>query len=151
MDGTDGLCKRREPARNTRMRITCPACDASYDVPDGMLSAASEVRCVRCGQVWRPIGAAPMASAAPPPAPPPEKPLPAPPTRPRPPAFTSPPPRLVPPSGAVAPEGGRGLTLAWVASLLLLAGAAVAANAWAPMLIAAWPPLARVLPFLPIQ
>ncbi|PZW37721.1 putative Zn finger-like uncharacterized protein [Humitalea rosea] len=143
------------------MRITCPACDASYDVPDGMLSAASEVRCVRCTHVWRPLGPAPMpappvASPAPKPAPPPVPPplapaQPAPAPRPRPPAFASQPPRLVPPPSAAARTGTRGLALAWIVSLLVLAGAAVAANVWAAVLIAAWPPLARVLPFLPIQ
>jgi predicted Zn finger-like uncharacterized protein len=43
------------------MRIVCPACTASYDVPDAMLGAGRSVRCVRCLREWLP---APPAAAA---------------------------------------------------------------------------------------
>jgi predicted Zn finger-like uncharacterized protein len=40
------------------MRIVCPACSATYEVPDALLGAARPVRCARCGQEWLPEAAA---------------------------------------------------------------------------------------------
>jgi predicted Zn finger-like uncharacterized protein len=35
------------------MRITCPSCEANYDVPDGAIPAdGREVQCSECGHVW---------------------------------------------------------------------------------------------------
>lgn len=35
------------------MRIVCPSCEATYDVPDATLGAASrQVRCAKCSTVW---------------------------------------------------------------------------------------------------
>jgi predicted Zn finger-like uncharacterized protein len=46
-----------------RMRITCPNCAASYEVPERLLQGGPRpVRCARCGTTW-----APAAPAAPPP------------------------------------------------------------------------------------
>jgi len=120
------------------MRIVCPACDAAYQVPDDLPTRAPEVRCVRCGHSWKPAGA-----AAPTPAPmaaPIAAPLPAPVARPPAPPDPSPAPPP-PPSPAPAP---RGLRLAWLLSLLLLAGFGAAAVAWRAPLVDAWPPLGRV-------
>ncbi len=36
------------------MRIMCPACTASYDVPDALLGGRRSVRCVRCLREWQP-------------------------------------------------------------------------------------------------
>ena len=36
------------------MRIMCPACTASYDVPDALLGGGRSVRCVRCLREWQP-------------------------------------------------------------------------------------------------
>ena len=36
------------------MRIVCPACAASYDVPDALLGEGRSVRCVRCLREWQP-------------------------------------------------------------------------------------------------
>lgn len=36
------------------MRIDCPSCHASYDVPDRLLRSGRAVRCARCGAEWSP-------------------------------------------------------------------------------------------------
>ena len=36
------------------MRIDCPSCHASYDVPDRLLRSGRTVRCARCGAEWSP-------------------------------------------------------------------------------------------------
>jgi predicted Zn finger-like uncharacterized protein len=63
------------------MRIVCPFCAATYDVPENLIDGQRIVRCARCGQEWkpRPGGAelagpgteAPTANRKPEPAPPP--------------------------------------------------------------------------------
>lgn len=42
----------------------CPACTASYDVPDALLGGGRSVRCVRCLREWQPAhpAAAPVAT-----------------------------------------------------------------------------------------
>ena len=40
------------------MRIICPACTASYDVPDAMLGGGRSVRCLRCLREWQPASSA---------------------------------------------------------------------------------------------
>lgn len=40
------------------MRITCPACNASYDVPEIMLGRRQAVCCARCAEEWVPSIAA---------------------------------------------------------------------------------------------
>ncbi len=46
------------------MRITCPDCGASYDVPETLLAAGRPVRCARCSGEWVPLAeAAPDAEA----------------------------------------------------------------------------------------
>lgn len=46
-----------------RMRIVCPSCAATYDVPDAALAPGRPVRCTRCGTEWAPLSAAPPALA----------------------------------------------------------------------------------------
>ena len=36
------------------MRIVCPTCEATYNVPDAALSPGRPVRCARCGNNWIP-------------------------------------------------------------------------------------------------
>lgn len=52
------------------MRIVCPNCAATYDVPPALVgSAQRQVRCVRCAAEWRPPEFSAVAEAVPPPAP----------------------------------------------------------------------------------
>jgi predicted Zn finger-like uncharacterized protein len=148
------------------MRIDCPACSASYDVPDAMLVGRKAVRCARCGEQWTPSAsgaghppaeAAPAADAAPregapgaaapaEPAPPaPTPPDPAPP-EPAPPAPMAPPAAAAPPRlpGRLPPGHSAGLRLAWVLSLLVVIGALAAAAVWRGPIMRAWPPSMRV-------
>lgn len=54
------------------MRIACPKCGATYDVPERMLAGRKVVRCSRCGTEWTPgLSKQP---ALPPETPPPESP-----------------------------------------------------------------------------
>jgi len=149
------------------MRIVCPACDATYDVPDAMLAGGSRlVRCAKCSNEWTPtaISEAPLppddldfetdADVASIPAPPPmadESPMgPDPlgrheprlnPLRPRGEARAEPAP---PPPDLPPPRGGARAIVAWVASVLVLVALAGAAVAWRTQVMAAWPPSERV-------
>jgi predicted Zn finger-like uncharacterized protein len=147
------------------MRIACPACEATYDVPDAMLAGGARmVRCARCGNEWlpQPTTTAPLPMDEPetdiPPAPAPPKPAAAPageldqpgrqeprlnPLRPRGEARAPVPPEPPPPEEPPR-RLGAGAILAWVLSLLLLAAAAGAAVTWRAQLMAAWPPSERV-------
>lgn len=70
------------------MRIACPSCDATYDVPDQMLGSGRKLRCSKCGHQWIPAPTvAAAASAAPRPAP----------------AGAAPPPAPAPAASASAP------------------------------------------------
>ncbi len=51
------------------MRITCPACNASYEVPDAMIVAGRAVRCARCLREWEPFAPEPTREPATPEAP----------------------------------------------------------------------------------
>jgi predicted Zn finger-like uncharacterized protein len=151
------------------MRIVCPSCEATYNVPDAMLAAGSrKVRCARCGNEWAPAAAsAPApptaeadesfappptaASAAPqPPAAPPSADA-EPPGRPEPRAKPLRPraePRLIPPPPTLdeePPERSRtGAVVAWALTVLILAAAGAAAVLWRAQVMAAWPPSERV-------
>ena len=46
------------------MRISCPNCTATYDVPAELAAGRPVVRCVQCAQEWK-LGQAPTASARP--------------------------------------------------------------------------------------
>jgi predicted Zn finger-like uncharacterized protein len=145
------------------MRITCPSCDATYDVPDAMLAGGPrKVRCARCGTEWvpTPMSAAPLALEDSDPEPPPYAPLPAlPPPSPDMPGRTE--PRLHPlrprPEPVREPafaddedeeepprSGGARAVLAWGLSLLVLAALALAAVQWRAQVMEAWPPSERV-------
>ncbi|MCK8787163.1 zinc-ribbon domain-containing protein [Roseomonas sp. NAR14] len=43
------------------MRITCPGCDAVYDVPEALAGSGRKLRCARCGRSWSPAAAPAMA------------------------------------------------------------------------------------------
>lgn len=118
------------------MRIDCPTCAASYDVPDALLVGRKSVRCARCGGQWTPNliageGAPPEGFPDPVPA--------------APAAFepTAHPPSRLAPRPAPAPRS-RALGLAWAASVLVLLAGLGAAVAWRGPIARAWPPSLRV-------
>jgi predicted Zn finger-like uncharacterized protein len=110
------------------VRIICPSCDASYDVPT--VAAGRIVQCARCGNRWTPVEPV----SAPPP-------------------IAAPPPPLAQPSArerlpiAVAAGQDRPrdwiAIVAWVASLALLAVLSTAAVAYRGPVMHAWPPSQR--------
>lgn len=124
------------------MRIACPSCATEYEVPDRLLDGpARSLRCSRCAAEFalpRPE-AAPVAETAPPPPPPPG-------SLPGPRAAESPPPPVVPERAppAAMPGPDWTLMLAWVASLLIVVGGAVALVVFRGAVMAAWPPATRL-------
>ncbi|MCA3280994.1 MAG: zinc-ribbon domain-containing protein [Roseomonas sp.] len=129
------------------MLITCPNCEAGYQVPPRLLRDHSRpLRCGQCGMVF-PIpelpAPAPVAFGAA------EPPIPAPVTEePRPASKplaeeVQPEPeeaRVTPPEGAAS----RGLRAAWAASIALLIGGGLAAIIQRDAVMEAWPPAARL-------
>ena len=128
------------------MRIACPNCEATYEVPDALISAGRRLRCAKCGHEW-PVGPA----AAVPPAPTAD-PKPSPDLGPAPPPILPPqrvpqpiePPLPTPEARRAAQVAAVALWTAWIGSGLLLV--ALAAGIWvyrAPI-VEAWPPAARL-------
>lgn len=141
-------------------RIACPSCGARYDVAAGVIGAAGKnVRCARCGTVWlaRPEPAEGEALLPQWPEPPPPKvrdlddePPPPPRRREAPPA---PPPVVAPVEDGPemrprAGRGGAGATIAWVVTLVLIAGAGYGAVRYPHAVIDAWPASARLYSML---
>lgn len=142
------------------MRIICPSCQATYEVPEALLAGGKAARCARCGTEWMPLPATAPPSPAPhSPAPEPHAAVPAGwedagdpaedalrPGAPWPSGIDSidddrPPPRddeidLAPP--------GRSVMIAWVISLLVIAALIWAAFAFRTEVMGAWPPSARL-------
>ena len=151
------------------MRVACPECSAAYELPLAVAARLGEgrpLRCARCGHTWTPAPASPAPAASParPEASP--RPEPSPPDGPAWPTLLAGIPAPAPaPAQAPAPAGRRAallarlprlpvsgfpanrqaaiLAAAWAASLLLLAGGALAAWHWRVDLVEAWPPAAR--------
>lgn len=48
------------------MRIVCPFCAATYDVPENLIDGQRIVRCARCGQEWKPEADQPEPRTTPP-------------------------------------------------------------------------------------
>lgn len=122
------------------MRIACPSCTAEYEVPDRLLAGpARALRCSRCAAEF-PLpqeAAAPAVDPAPPPAPePPPEPRVAEPRRA--PMVREPAPQ------PAASDPDRMLVLAWVASLVIVVGGAVALVVFREAVMAAWPPATRL-------
>jgi predicted Zn finger-like uncharacterized protein len=121
------------------MRIACPSCATTYEVPETRLGPGKVVRCTRCGGEWVPI---PEPSEAPPP-PDPEN------TYGSAELAAEPSPLTAMDRLAAVPEPAPSrvaLLGAWILSVLVLIGAAAAISAWRDPIDRAWPPLARILP-----
>lgn len=122
------------------MHLACPSCAASYQVPDALIGAGRQMRCVRCGEDWFAVPpgmareameavAPPIIAAPPPPAP----------------AASAEPAR---PPIAARPRPSLTLPLAWLASAAVWAGAGYALWAMRERLTALWPPIARLYALL---
>ena len=126
------------------MRIVCPSCEATYDVPEAKLGAvAREVRCARCSTVWQvdpppaeAIEDHPDAHLPPPIAIPRD--VSEPDFSPQPMSATH---RL--PTTAKSSGGIAALAIAWLASLAILGAAGWAAVAWRAAIMQAWEPAKR--------
>jgi predicted Zn finger-like uncharacterized protein len=135
------------------MRITCPACAATYEVPDRLIGTGRSLRCRSCGHAWR---VEPEAGTAESPPPPPPAPLPDPGPLPDPPAPAIPPalptprraPQLIDPplprSEALRRPAGPALRLAWAASLLAVLGIGLGLWLFRAEIVEAWPPATRL-------
>ena len=128
------------------MRIQCPACDATYDLPEGAVKAGRPVRCARCATEWTPLPAPPIREPVPVPGLPP---LPGPSDITLPPLPSREPlpePRPVP-QERLAPAGrasaDRAVLAGWVLSLAVLLLLGWAAVAWRAEVMRAWPPSER--------
>jgi predicted Zn finger-like uncharacterized protein len=139
------------------MRIACPSCGATYEVPASRLKPGKMVRCARCGSDWLPEA---EAAAAPP----------QPRTAPFDPTGPSDPTAPVDPTALPGGESEHfadglpeitamdrlaaspallpsraGLIAAWVLTVAVLAGAAAAVFGWRDTVVRAWPPSGRIL------
>ena len=134
------------------MRIACPACNATYDVPDTEMRAERVVRCARCGTDWAPVGVVEPPALQPmrfEPAPEPEPELGMPePVVPEPARkmaldeeWPSPMPEPIAP--VVARPRPVLLILAWVVSLLVVGGGIGVLGVQRDRVMAAWPPSIR--------
>jgi len=145
------------------MRIACPSCDTTYQVPDSRLTPGKMVRCARCDNKWLPVREAEDAVAAP------ESAV----AKPDAQAMAAP-PDVAPEASsasaasdaasATAPPGPTvtamdrltasavpahrprgGLIGAWAATFVVLAGAVAATVVWRDAVVRAWPPSGRIL------
>lgn len=134
------------------MRINCPSCSATYDVPDSLVTPGQIVRCARCGNQWTPVQARPVE-------PPIEQPVEPPaPRTPEPPTITAEP---VPQVHQSAMErlsahparrpSANGLRIAWAVSLVALIALAAAAYVWRAQVVSTWPPSARAYALFGMQ
>ena len=136
------------------MRIVCPACATTYEVPETWLPPGRAVRCARCDTDWMPLAAKAAIQPAPdevPPdwVPPDEAPLDAPePSAPFPPLVNKAPrSALRIPLMAVVNTTPRKETTAltgWIISLALLAALAWGGVRWRTDVMRAWPPSERL-------
>ena len=147
------------------MRIACPACEATYEIPEELIGAGRRLRCAKCGHAWlaQPPAAAPGAMPAGrtaaealrdamPPAVPEGGPADEgraeaardlPPPRPAPRRL----PQLIDPPLPRPGDGGppkAWLWLAWAASILLVLLLIVVMWVFQEDIVAAWPPAARL-------
>ena len=113
------------------MRIVCPACTATYNVPEVRLAPGRAVRCARCGTDWMPLGVE------------------APPLQPAGETLPSVPEPVVapPPSPAATARSRRADAVAlagWAVSLALLAALGWGGVRWRDNVMHAWPPSERL-------
>jgi predicted Zn finger-like uncharacterized protein len=122
------------------MRIACPGCAATYEVPASRLKPGKQVRCARCGSNWLPGADDKSATAPPVLAEPPE------------PEAESEAVATIPEitamdrlraSPALLPSRAP-LIGAWMLTALVVVGGIAAAVGWRDALIRVWPPSSRI-------
>jgi predicted Zn finger-like uncharacterized protein len=120
------------------MRISCPFCEAAYDVPASVIQARRRLRCARCQSDW-----SPQAESSAEPVPPEPAPLAiAPPA-----VAVAPAERLAPEVPPAPPPAGAPAWLvlaAWVLSFALLGAAGWGAVTWRQPVMQAWPASVRL-------
>ncbi|MDR3538274.1 MAG: zinc-ribbon domain-containing protein [Acetobacteraceae bacterium] len=122
------------------MRIACPSCAVTYEVPDSRLKPGRKLRCARCNSEWAPVAA--RTPVPEPDSPPLDSPL----------EDERSPLRTQPTVSAMdllaahrkRQESPRSLRIAWIASIVVLVGLLVAGLVWRRGIMAGWPPSARL-------
>jgi predicted Zn finger-like uncharacterized protein len=122
------------------MRIACPSCAATYEVPASRLIPGKMVRCARCATDWLPPLENEQAVPEPEPA---EAPADAAPPIEAPVEGMTAMDRLA--ASAAPPPARTGLIGAWVLTLVVLAVAVAATVGWRSAIVRAWPPSGRIL------
>ena len=124
------------------MRIDCPACAATYEVPDHLMKVGRAVKCARCGESWMPVPLAPEPDAIEQPA---WEPEPAPPAVPsvavNAPAVSAMDRLAAHPARAAA---SWGLRLAWASSIAVLLAGVAGAYVWRQDVMRVGPPSIRL-------
>ena len=124
------------------MQITCPACAATYEVPDHLLVPGRLARCARCAQEWEP-----SADAAPPAPEPVAEPDPAPESLvriPEAPPLAAPARMRAPPQKPPRRRPGVAIWIGWAASLAIIVYAAYAMTRHRDAVMQSWPPSTRL-------
>jgi predicted Zn finger-like uncharacterized protein len=130
------------------MRIACPSCAATYEVPESRLKPGKMVRCARCGGEWLPARDGGQAGGARGPAGHSEE------RAAEPEAERGAEPAVIQPmmtamhrlaGYAPSPSRSRGLIGAWVLTVVILAAAVSTIIIWRQEFISIWPPSGRIL------
>lgn len=129
------------------MRVACPSCSTSYEIPADRLAAGKSVRCARCGASWAPIPLEVGADETP--TEPHIEPAPDPnqigPNQSGPnPVQAEPPQPMAMESAAPARPSSRLLLAAWIGSGIVLIVAVGAIVVWRNDLTRFWPPLGQL-------
>ena len=120
------------------MRVACPTCAATYEVPANMFKPGQMVRCARCAKEWAPEPAAEAEAPGTVPV--------APQTTSHDAAMETParPERRPAIDHRLPPPRHVGARVAWVASILLLAALVWAGYSQRTTIMQAWPPSERL-------
>jgi predicted Zn finger-like uncharacterized protein len=126
------------------MRIECPACAATYEVPEDRLAPGRLVRCARCGSDWMPLPPEPIAEPVREPEPAePEPEVPSPRLAPSPAVVPLPAPALERDEAPHLRLHLSALSIAWALSVIVLLAGIWGAYAGRDAIMHAWPPSVR--------
>jgi len=117
------------------MRIVCPGCKATYEVPPALLTSGRKLRCAKCANDFQPNPVESPPEAAPRLTRQPE---------PSPQALVRPGREQTRPLSRRQRTVARAVAAGWAASLLVLVGLGWASLAWRMPIMHAWPPSTRL-------